>query len=158
MEWDDGSSLDPAKLSDTTDMDELDQDRPEPYLLAGDEDPDLATVERDDQGTSYVLPFSRVYMADLFDIVMTPHLAVYHLPTRMFLDKHVRLSRISSSRYEATMATWLQGEPSPSFNFWDMVSIAPWSFVMVFLALAYFLLVHLGGEQYHIQHIMARFS
>ena len=159
MEWNDGSSVDPATLSeDTDDDDDMDQDRPEPFLLAGDDDTDKATVESDTQGNSYVLPFSRVYMADLFDIVMTPHLVVYHIPSRTLLDKRVRLSRLRSSQLEATVETWLKGEPSASFNIMDMFYISPWTFIMVILALVYFLWVLIGGEQYDIQHIMARFS
>lgn len=156
MEWHDGSSVDPNLLPE--DLEELDKDRSESYLLAGDEDMEKDIVEKDVQGTSYVLPFSRVYMADLFDVVMTPHLAVYHLPTRSFLDKHVRLSRLGSSRYEATMETWLKGEPSKSFNIVDMVFIAPWTCAMVCLALAYYVLLLVGGKQYHIQNILASFS
>lgn len=151
MVWNDGSSDDPSLESESSSSTES-------FLLAGDTDLDKSVVQEDTAGTSYVRPFSRVYMADKFDVLMTPTLVVYHVPTQRVLDKHVRLSRLRSSRVEDTMSVWLDGRVSPSMNVVDMLYIAPWTVVFGFIALLYLLLLVIGGDKYNLQRILASWN
>lgn len=147
MEWNDGSSLDPALEGTETSS--------ESFLLAGDADPDASVVHEDKAGVSYVRPFSRVYMADRFNVLLTPTIVAYHLPSGQVLDQHVRLSRLRPSRAEATVERWLQGQASSSLSPGDMLYMAPWTAVLAVLALFYFVTVLVGGEQYSLRNLTA---
>lgn len=155
MEWNDGSSGNPE---DPSDAPEGAMPPRESFLLAEDEDLDANVVAADSAGTSYVRPFSRVYMAFKLNILMTPTLAVYSTQTHRFLDTNVRLSRLRSMQVQATMDTWLRGEPSPSINLTDIVYIAPWTTIMVLGAILYCLLRVVGGEQMSISNLVNRFT
>lgn len=152
MEWHDGSSLDPDKPEDEQD------EPPEQFLLADDADPDERILQSDTAGTSYVRPFSRVYMACKFEILLTPTLVVYHLPTRRILDSHVRLSRLRSERMPETLATWLRGEPSAGLNWVDVMYITPWTFILLAGVLIYFGLRLVLGDQLNLSNIIAQFG
>ncbi|WFD33046.1 hypothetical protein MSPP1_004103 [Malassezia sp. CBS 17886] len=153
MEWNDGSSVAPGEDSDAP---ETETTTGESFLLADDDDLDASVALADPAGTSYLRPFSRVYMACLLDVLMTPTVAVYHVGKKEFLDKNVRLSRLRSGRAPQTIAGWLRGEPSPSLNFQDALHIAPFTAVMVLLFAAYLLLRFFGGEQWQIQNLLPR--
>ncbi|PKI83865.1 hypothetical protein MVES1_002314 [Malassezia vespertilionis] len=151
MEWHDGSSEDAVKDADAADASN------ESFLLAGDVDLDEYVVHTDKSGNVYARPFSRVYMADKMQILMTPALAVYHVPTRKFLDRNVRISRLRMGRAKETIAGWLAGKPSLSFHVLDAVYLAPWTTVLVVLAIFYSLLLYFGGEQYNVRSIVQQF-
>ena len=154
MAWADGSSEpEEGKTGDDA--------RPVPtesFLLAGDDDLDESVVAADASGTSYVRPFSRVYMADKLDVLMTPTLAVYHLPTRKFLDTNVRQSRLRPMRLQNTMDIWLRGEPSPSINLVDAMYTVPWTVAMMVAALIYLVVRLVVGEQASLPSLVARFT
>lgn len=145
MEWNDGSSVDPN--------DKEDQFSPESFLLAEDDDLDEGVVQTDSAGTSYVRPFSRVYLTFKLNVLLTPTLAVYHLPSRKFLDQSVRQSRLRPSRAEETIATWLRGEVSPGFNVMDMVYQAPWITALLFASLLYLLATIFWGSTFSMSRL-----
>lgn len=156
MEWNDGSSENPDE--EKTEAKEEQQGPQESFLLADDSDLDASVVAADTAGTSYVRPFSRVYMAFKLNILMTPQIAVYNISRHKFLDTNVRLSRLKPGRAQATIDIWLRGEPSPSINFTDMVYTVPWTAALAVVAIAYCLVAMLGGEQMYISNVIKRFS
>ena len=149
MEWNDGSSLDPDK-------EESAQEVPaENFLLADDPDTEEFVVQSDPAGTSYVRPLSRVYMASKFEVLITPTLVAYHIPTRRILDHNVRISRLRSSRAKDTLSLWLKGEPSPSMNFVDILYITPLSFVLAVIVLLYLCMRITMGDQVSLPHLIS---
>lgn len=151
LDWHDGSSIDPDKAEGE------EEELPEQFLLADDADPDDLVVQSDATGTSYVRPFSRVYMAYSFDVLMTPTLVVYHVPTRRILDKNVRLQRLRSERLHESVSVWLRGETSPPMNWIDVMYMTPWTFISAALLLLYLGLRLVLGEQISISHILKPF-
>ena len=154
MAWADGSSEPEEGQTD----DVAPPSPTESFLLAGDDDLDESVVAADATGSSYVRPFSRVYMADKLDVLMTPTLAVYHLPTRKFLDTNVRQSRLRPMRLQNTMDIWLRGEPSPSINLVDAMYTVPWTVAMIVAALIYLVVRLVVGEQASLPSLVARFT
>lgn len=152
LEWHDGSSIDPDKEEEEEDA------LPEQFLLADDADPDDSVVQSDATGTSYVRPFSRVHMAYKFDVLMTPTLVVYHVPTRRILDKNVRLQRLRSERLHQSVSVWLRGETSPPINWIDVVYMTPWTFISAALLLLYLGLRLVLGDQISLSHIWKQFT
>lgn len=152
MKWADGSSDDAE-----ADTSETGEPR-ETFLLAGDEDLDAHAVANDTAGDSYVRPLSRVFMADKLQVLMTPTLAVYSPATRTFLDKNVRISRLKHGNAAKTIAAWMHGEPSPTIRVQDILYMVPWTVAMLALALAYLVLVAVGGEQFSVPNLLRQYT
>ncbi|WFD43475.1 hypothetical protein MPSI1_002137 [Malassezia psittaci] len=153
MEFNDGSS-EPSE----EELDQTSQENSTPsetFLLADDEDLDADVVAADSAGKSYVCPLSRVYMANMLDVLLTPTLAVYSLEHRKFLDRNVRQSRLRKSRAESTIEHWLKGEVSPSMNWIDALYIVPWTAALAVAALAYLLVSFLTGHRFSISHLLS---
>lgn len=145
MAWDDGSS------ADADECEEADADAGgESFLLAGDDDLDESVVAADAAGTCYVRPFSRVFMADKFDVLVAPTLVIYHVGTRTVLDRGVRAHKLRYGGEEEAAAHWLRGERTPSLNAFDVVQLAPWTVVLALVAALYALVVAVGGEEFHV--------
>lgn len=140
MVWDDGSSVDA----------DADEGGGESFLLAGDEDLDESVVAADAPGTCYVRPFSRVYMADKFDVLVAPTLVIYHVGTRTVLDRGVRAHKLRYGGEEEAAARWLRGERTPSLSAFDVVQLAPWTVVLALVAALYAVVVAVGGEEFHV--------
>lgn len=126
MEWNDGSKYvppcpairaDPVDSPSEIDASDLSLPPPaEPFLLASDVDLEEELSLSDATGTTYLRPFSRVYMAEKYQIYGVPQLMVYHLGERRVLTKHARFSTIKGDYGEDTLARWEKGE-STDFGF-----------------------------------------
>jgi len=110
MEWNDGSNL-------STDSSDVPTPNPthqstEPFLLAGDRDLEDEVHHSDLPGSLYLRPYSRVYLAEKFQVLGVPNLAVYHLPTRKLLTAHAKIERLSDRRGggKAEWEHWERGE------------------------------------------------
>lgn len=149
MAWNDGSSA--ADDDDAgADAGEGAGAGGESFLLAGDDDLDESVVAADAAGTCYVRPFSRVFMADKFDVLVAPTLVIYHVGTRRVLDRGVRAHKLRYGGEEEAVAHWLRGERTPSLSVFDVVQLAPWTVVLALVAALYALVVAVGGEEYHV--------
>lgn len=144
MAWDDGSS---AESDDEGDL----PPGQESFLLAGDEDLEDSVVATDNQGTCYVRPFSRVYMADMLDVLSAPTLAIYHVGTRQILDRNVRVQKLRYGGEDEVITHWLEGRRTPSFGLMDFVQLSPWTFVLAIVAAIYATMVAIGGENFNVR-------
>lgn len=101
MEWNDCSN-------ESTDSGDPEPD--EPFLLAGDDDLEEETSVSDTDGTLYLRPFSRVFLAEKLQVLGVPNLAVYHVGKREMLTTHARLDLLRPSRADDTLERWERGE------------------------------------------------
>ncbi|WFD35413.1 hypothetical protein MCUN1_002267 [Malassezia cuniculi] len=150
MFWDDGSSAESDDEGETPPGQES-------FLLAGDEDLEESVVSTDTLGMCYVRPFSRVYMAEKLDVLAAPTLAIYHVPSRQFLDRNVRVQKIRYGGDEELIKLWLEGKRTPTLNVKDVVLIAPWTVVLAIVAALYAIVVMIGGEQFHVIRHLGRY-
>lgn len=98
---DESSSADPSSSS---------SEPLEPFLLAGDPDLEDEVHHSDPKGELYLRPFSRVYLAEKWDVLAVPNLVVYHLPSRKILTQHARFDLLKDNKIESTWAKWSEGE------------------------------------------------
>lgn len=107
IRWNDGSTLgDPSSSSSSTDQP---SEPLEPFLLAGDpdleEDTSLSTPP-----SLYLRPYSRVHLADKWQILGVPNLVVYHLESRKVLSYHARFELLREGKLLSTWEKWSKGE------------------------------------------------
>lgn len=156
MVWNDGSSM-PAERADRTaansdgDLDELPQlYNNEDFLLANEQDIDESLSHTDKSGEAYLRPFSRVHLAAKLNIIAAPTLCIYHVQSGKMLEWNVRMGRLSSNRSRETWEKWLAGESAANFGFTDALSVAPYTILIGLVALLYFIVVKVGGEEYNV--------
>lgn len=100
---DESSASDPSSSSSSSEP-------LEPFLLAGDPDLEDEVHHSDPKGELYLRPFSRVYLAEKWDVLAVPNLVVYHLPSRKILTQHARFDLLKDNKIESTWAKWSEGE------------------------------------------------
>lgn len=153
MVWNDGSSM-PAERSDRTtlagdgELDELPRlYNNEDFLLANEVDIDESLSHTDKSGEAYLRPFSRVHLAAKLNIIAAPTLCIYHVETGKMLEWNVRMGRLSSARSKDTWEKWRAGESASRFSVGDAFAMAPYTFFIGLLAVAYLLYVRWAGEE-----------
>ncbi|KDN53485.1 hypothetical protein K437DRAFT_253190 [Tilletiaria anomala UBC 951] len=163
MVWTDGSSPDPSSSetpsSATTTATQKDlAAMPHPsaalynaenFLLAGEADIDESLSHSDTSGEAYLRPFSRVHLASKLNIIAAPTLCVYHLPSGKMLDWNVRMAKLNPSREADTWERWQKGEKVASAGVIDVVARRPFTFVLFFISIIYFLFVRIAGPEYN---------
>lgn len=97
-------------MQDPADAAAADSDPLEPFLLAGDPDLEDEVHHSDPKGELYLRPYSRVYLAEKWDVLGVPNLVVYHLPTRTILTQHARFDLLKENKIESTWQKWSEGE------------------------------------------------
>ncbi|KAI5477141.1 thioredoxin fold domain protein [Pseudohyphozyma bogoriensis] len=139
MEWDDGSNPE-SPLAPTA----------EPFLLA--HDPDLETSNEvpttDPDCALYLRPYSRVHLAEKFQVLGIPNLVVYHLGKREVLSYHFRIDKLGNAKTgtggEGVFEKWRKGERL-DFEFKDLVGGLKWTLAFGAAAAAYLVAVRVGG-------------
>lgn len=61
-------------------------------------------------GTQYTRPYSRVHLAAKLEILLVPTLAVYHVPTKRWIDKAVGQAPMREDRWGDTYEKWERAE------------------------------------------------
>lgn len=64
----------------------------------------------DPKGELYLRPYSRVYLAEKWNVLGVPNVVVYHLPSRQILTYHARFDLLKDGKIESTWAKWSEGE------------------------------------------------
>ncbi|KAM0756377.1 hypothetical protein T439DRAFT_376580 [Meredithblackwellia eburnea MCA 4105] len=82
MEWDDGSNLEPPSPNPTSPFPPPSSTPREPFLLATDHDLESDLHTTDPSGSLYLRPFSRVHLAEKFQVLGVPGVVVYGLGKR----------------------------------------------------------------------------
>ncbi|KAL8283215.1 hypothetical protein RQP46_005993 [Phenoliferia psychrophenolica] len=120
----------------------------EPFLLASDPDleSDLVDPTSDPTGNLYLRPYSRVFLAEKFQVLGVPNLVVYHLPTGKVLSKHARFESLKGDKGEEVWKKWEEGEGG-EFSFKDIVDKMKWTLGMGVVAAAYVVAVRVGGVE-----------
>ncbi|GAA6025031.1 hypothetical protein JCM8202_002062 [Rhodotorula sphaerocarpa] len=142
MEWNDGSNIEtPGPDSDgagPTPSEPL-----EPFLLAGDPDLEDEVHHSDPKGELYLRPYSRVYLAEKWNVLGVPNVVVYHLPSRQILTYHARFDLLKDGKIESTWAKWSEGEKI-EFGVTDLVYALRWTISLAVVASAYAISVRQG--------------
>ncbi|ORY70630.1 hypothetical protein BCR35DRAFT_307929 [Leucosporidium creatinivorum] len=143
MEWNDGSNLGTSSPSASSPL--PDPPTPsEPFLLAGDTDLEEDMHQTDPTGSLYLRPYSRVFLAEKFQVLGVPNVAVYHLGKREMLSTHARLELMKGEKAEGTWEKWEKGERI-SFSASDLVYSLRWSLSAAAVAASYVVAVRWGG-------------
>lgn len=107
--WNDGSNLGTSSPSASSPL--PDPPTPsEPFLLAGDTDLEEDMHQTDPSGGLYLRPYSRVFLAEKFQVLGVPNVAVYHLEKREMLSTQARLDLMKGDKAEGTWEKWEKGE------------------------------------------------
>ncbi|GAA5948820.1 hypothetical protein JCM3765_003913 [Sporobolomyces pararoseus] len=149
MEWNDGSN---SGSPESTEEEEEDTTRTggsspplEPFLLAG--DPDLeeeTSLDPHTPNSLYLRPYSRVHLADKWQILGVPNLVVYHLESRKILSYHARFELLKGDqKMEQTWSKWSKGE-KVTFGVLDFFYALRWTITFGLISLIYLWAVHLG--------------
>ncbi|TKA55910.1 hypothetical protein B0A53_01607 [Rhodotorula sp. CCFEE 5036] len=163
MEWNDGSNMETpgAPLdgsSSASDPSSSSSSEPlEPFLLAGDPDLEDEVHHSDPKGELYLRPFSRVYLAEKWDVLAVPNLVVYHLPSRKILTQHARFDLLKDNKIESTWAKWSEGEKI-DFGVADLAYALRWSIALAVVASTYAISVRSGAIPDVISQWTASFS
>ncbi|GAA5860950.1 hypothetical protein JCM3774_003198 [Rhodotorula dairenensis] len=161
MEWNDGSNMETpgAPVQDQQDAEPAptDSDPLEPFLLAGDPDLEDEVHHSDPKGELYLRPYSRVYLAEKWDVLAVPNLVVYHLPTRSILTQHARFDLLKENKIESTWQKWSQGEKI-EFGLADLAYALRWSIALAVVASTYAISVRTGAIPDVITQWTANFS
>ncbi|GAA5991078.1 hypothetical protein JCM10908_006528 [Rhodotorula pacifica] len=149
MEWNDGSNMEtpgaPIDESAADPNNNTPASEPlEPFLLAGDPDLEDEVHHSDPKGELYLRPYSRVYLAEKWDVLGVPNLVVYHLPTRRILTQHARFDLLKAGNSESTWAKWSEGEKI-EFGVADLAYALRWSIALAVLAISYAVSVRIGA-------------
>lgn len=145
--WNDGSnSGSPTTTTESTTSEEDTDSAPplEPFLLAG--DPDLEEETSLDPQTPislYLRPYSRVHLADKWQILGVPNLVVYHLESQKILSYHARFELLKESKLEQTFQTWSKGEKI-TFGVKDFLYALRWTIFFGLVSLVYLFAVNKG--------------
>lgn len=112
--WNDGSTLETPGAPEDEPQDPSSTLAPteplEPFLLAGDPDLEDEVHHSDPKGELYLRPYSRVYLAEKWNVLGVPNVVVYHLPSRQILTHHARFDLLKDGKLESTWAKWSEGE------------------------------------------------
>jgi hypothetical protein len=103
--WNDGSNL---GTSTSTPLSPISPS--EPFLLAGDTDLEEEVHVSDPSGSLYLRPYSRVFLAEKFQVLGVPNVMVYHLGKREMLSTHARVDLMRPEKAEGTWKKWEAGE------------------------------------------------
>jgi hypothetical protein len=114
----------------------------EPFLLAGDSDLEEET-SLSSPPSLYLRPYSRVHLADKWQILGVPNLVVYHLESQKILSYHARFDLLKENRIDSTWEKWSQGE-KVTFGVWDFVLALKWTLVFLVISLMYLFAVKNG--------------
>ncbi|POY73274.1 hypothetical protein BMF94_3608 [Rhodotorula taiwanensis] len=148
MEWNDGSTLETPGAPEDEPQDPSSTLAPteplEPFLLAGDPDLEDEVHHSDPKGELYLRPYSRVYLAEKWNVLGVPNVVVYHLPSRQILTHHARFDLLKDGKLESTWAKWSEGE-KVEFGIGDLVFALRWTISLAVLASAYAIGVRQGA-------------
>ncbi|BGP33306.1 hypothetical protein JCM10296v2_005102 [Rhodotorula toruloides] len=141
MEWNDGSNMStPLPTPDTP----AEPPTPlEPFLLAGDPDLEDEVHHSDPKGELYLRPYSRVYLADTWNVLGVPNLLVYHLPTAKILNHHARFEFLKEGKAEQAWEQWSKGEKI-EYGVGDFIYALRWTLGFAVVAVAYMVGVRQG--------------
>ncbi|GAA5825131.1 hypothetical protein JCM11251_006110 [Rhodosporidiobolus azoricus] len=136
MEWNDGSN---------TAEDSSEPLKPlEPFLLAG--DPDLEedlSLSTPSDPSLYLRPYSRVYLAEKWNVLGVPNLVVYHPPTNKVLSYHAKFEMLKMGRRDKVWDKWSRGE-KVNFSAGDLLYAIRYSLAAAVVATAYLAAVRSG--------------
>lgn len=120
MEWGDGSNLSPSSVSSPTpsrastpppsSLPPKPVIQAEPFLLASDPDLESDYHLLDPHGYNYLRPFSRVYLAQRFQVLGVPNLVVYHIDSKKILSTRARIGLLKGESGERVWEKWERGE------------------------------------------------
>ncbi|BGP17613.1 hypothetical protein JCM10213_001264 [Rhodosporidiobolus nylandii] len=141
MEWNDGSNTtsSPEGESDTPALPPL-----EPFLLAGDPDLEEDLHASDPKGELYLRPYSRVHLAEKWNVLGVPNLAVYHPASQKILSYHARFDLLKPGKADPTWEKWSKGEKI-QFGAGDLFYALRWSIGAAVLATGYLAAVRSGA-------------
>lgn len=138
--WNDGSNF-PSE-SDTAPSTPT-----EPFLLATDRDleENLDTHNHD----TYLRPYSRVFLAERWQIFGVPQLLIYNVAKRSIVTRNARFPKLDLDHNDGLDAEklvddWEQGQ-SGDYGFTDVFYAARWSIGVSVAALSYMVAVQYGG-------------
>lgn len=83
-----------------------------------------------------------------------PTLAIYHIPSASIVSKRVKPNELRSDNIDASIAAWLEGQPSPAAlrstvpTLGEVAYRMRWSLALGLVALLYQLLLTYGGETF----------
>ena len=154
----DSFSLSPSE-SDRSDL-SLPQPS-EPFLLATEPDLEATFHLTDPTGSLYLRPYSRVFLAEKFQVFGVPQLVIYNIEKQEVLTKHARFSKLQMTddgqEAEKTISDWEQGVSS-SFTLSDLIYAVRWSLGLSVLAVSYLLAVHVGGMDDVMSKLSSQFT
>ncbi|GAA5922732.1 hypothetical protein JCM3775_006114 [Rhodotorula graminis] len=143
MEWNDGSTMStPDEAPDSPASPEASTPL-EPYLLAGDPDLEEVVHETDPEGSLYLRPFSRVYLADKWTVLGVPNVVVYHVESQKVLTYHARFDLLKEGKADSTWDKWSKGE-KVEFGVTDFLHALRWSIGLAVVASGYAVAVRTG--------------
>ena len=64
----------------------------------------------DPEGSLYLRPYSRVFLAEKFQVLGVPNCAVYHVEKKEMLTTHARLELMKPDKAQSTWEKWEKGE------------------------------------------------
>ncbi|GAA5864900.1 hypothetical protein JCM8547_009265 [Rhodosporidiobolus lusitaniae] len=148
MVWNDGSNTSDSHPSSSSSSQSplLDPQTPplEPFLLAG--DPDLEedlSLSLPPDPSLYLRPYSRVFLAEKWNVLGVPSLAVYHPESRKMLSYHARFDLLKAGKRERTWERWSRGERI-EFTTGDFLYAIRWSLGAAAIASMYMVAVKAG--------------
>ena len=135
----------------------------EPFLLAT--EPDLEATFHltagDESGSLYLRPYSRVFLAEKFQVFGVPQLVIYNVEKKEVLTKHARFPKMKLSddgqAAEDLLAGWEKGVAS-DFSFSDLFYAVRWSVGLSVVALSYLVAVNMGGMEDIVTKLSSQFT